>query len=82
MDVSLWRPFGTRRVEHFYATEPPAEIGKHVEYAVVGDYNLKLKNIPFEDWLQKSGAELVATTNATLKLNEGSQPWHLVRFPR
>ena len=82
MDVSLRRPFGTRRVEHFFATEPPAEIGQHVEYAVVGGYNLALKNIPFDYWLKQSGAELVTTTNATLKINEGSQPWYLVRFPR
>jgi hypothetical protein len=31
-------------------------------------------------WLQSSGAELVATTNATLKVTEGLQPWYVVRF--
>jgi hypothetical protein len=82
MDVSLWRPFGIRRVEHFFDNDPPAEISAHVEYAVVGSYNLFLKKISFADWLQQSGAQLVATTNATLKVNEGPQPWYLVRFPR
>jgi hypothetical protein len=82
MDVSLWRPFGTRRVEHFFATEPPAAIGKHVEYAVVASYNLRFANVRFDDWLAQSGAQLVGTTNATLKVGEGPQPWYLVRFPR
>jgi hypothetical protein len=31
-------------------------------------------------WLQKTGAELVAGTNATLKVSEGRQPWFVVRF--
>ena len=82
MDVSLWRPFFARSVEHFFTTDPPATISNDVEYAVVGGYNLFLKNIRFEDWLAQSGAQLVATTNATLKVGEGPQPWHLVRFPR
>jgi hypothetical protein len=33
-----------------------------------------------DTWLQKTGAELVASTNATLKVSEGPQPWHVVRF--
>jgi len=45
-------------------------------------FNLKEQNISFDVWLKQSGAELVATTNATLKVNEGSQPWYVVRFPK
>ena len=73
MDVSLWRPFGGRRVEHFFAAEPPEKIGRQVRCAVVGGYNLKLNNIRIEDWLQQSGGELIAATNATLKVNEGDR---------
>lgn len=82
MDVSLWRPFFSRRVEHFFPTDPPDFISNRVEYCVVGGYNLVLKNTTFDDWLKHSGAQLIATTNATLKVNEGAQPWYLVRFPR
>jgi hypothetical protein len=80
VDVSLWRPFGERRVEHFFLTDPPERIRQQVQYAVVGGFNLKEHNMTFDAWLQQSGAELVATTNATLKVSEGLQPWYVVRF--
>jgi hypothetical protein len=79
-DISLWRPFGQRRVEHFFLSDPPEEIRRHVEYVVLGGANLAAQKMSLDDWLQQSGAELVATTNATLKVGEGSQPWHVVRF--
>jgi len=79
-DISLWRPIGGRHVEHFLLTDPPAQIRRQVEYAVVGGFNLKMRNTTIEDWLQKNSAELVASTNATLKVSEGPQPWFVVRF--
>ena len=79
-DISLWRPIGGRHVEHFMLTDPPAQIRRQVEYAVVGGFNLKMRHTTIEDWLQQSGAELVASTNATLKVSEGPQPWFVVRF--
>jgi hypothetical protein len=79
-DISLWRPFGGRRVEHFFLTDPPEQIRRHVQYVVVGGFNLKGCNTTLDAWLQSSSAELVATTNATLKITEGLQPWYIVRF--
>jgi hypothetical protein len=80
VDVSLWKPFGSRRVEHFFLNDPPEEIRRHVQYVVVGGFNLKGHNTTLDAWLQQSGAELVATTNATLKVSEGLQSWYLVRL--
>jgi len=79
-DISLWRPFGGRRVEHFFLTDPPEQIRRQVQYVVVGGFNLAEHNLTFEAWRQQSGAELVGTTNATLKISEGPQPWYVVRF--
>ena len=79
-DISLWRPFGERRVEHFLLTDPPEQIRQHVQYVVLGGFNLKNHDMILDAWLQSSGAELVATTNATLKVTEGLQPWYVVRF--
>lgn len=79
-DISLWRPFGERRVDHFFLTDPPEQIRQQVEYVVVGGENLKEQHTTLETWLQQSGAQLVATTNATLKISEGRQPWYVVRF--
>jgi hypothetical protein len=80
-DISLWRPFDGRRVEHFFLNDSPEEIRRqHVEYVVVGGFNLARRGETFEAWRQQSGAELFATTNATMKVGEGLQPWYVVRF--
>jgi hypothetical protein len=79
-DISLWRPFGGRRVEHFFLNDPAALIQQHVRYVVVGGFNLKEQNTALDAWLKQSGAEIYASTNATLKLTEGVQPWYVVRF--
>ena len=51
-----------------------------VQYAVVGGFNLKNQGMTIDDWIQRNNAELVGTTNATLKVGEGAQPWFVVRF--
>ena len=79
-DISLWRPFGKRRVEHFLLTDPPEQIRQRVEYVVLGGFNLEGHNVTLDAWLQRSGAELVGATNATLKVAEGPQSWYVVRF--
>jgi hypothetical protein len=80
-DISLWLPLGSRRVEHFKLSDPPEQFRlRQVEYAVVGGLNLQLRGTTLDNWLQKSGAELVASTNATLKVSEGPQPWFVVRI--
>ena len=80
MDISLWRPFGSRRVEHFFLTDPPEKIREQVRYVVVGGFNLERHGTTLDAWRQQSGTELVATTNATLKITEGPQPWYVVQF--
>jgi hypothetical protein len=80
VDISLWQPYGTRRVEHFLLTDPPEQIRQKVKYVVLGGYNLNFYNLTVDAWMQRNGAELVGTTNATLKVSEGMQPWYVVRF--
>ena len=80
-DISLWLPLGSRRVEHFRLSDPPERFRQQqIEYAVVGGLNLQLRGTTLDAWLEKTGAEVVASTNATLKVSEGPQPWYLVRF--
>ena len=79
-DISLWRPFGGRRVEHFLLTDNPEEICRQVRYVVVGGYHLHEQGTSFEAWLNRSGAEWVGTVHAMVKVNEGLQPWYVVRF--
>ena len=81
-DISLWRPFGKRRVEHILLTDSAEQIRqRHIEYAVVGCLQLTLYGTTIEAWLQRTGAERVAMATATVKVAEGPQSWYLVRFP-
>ncbi len=80
-DISLWRPFGSRRVEHFLLSDSPAFIRQRAQVIVVGGFNLQSHGQTIDGWLKTSGAELVSATNALLKITEGVQPWYVVRFP-
>jgi hypothetical protein len=80
-DISLWLPLGGRRVEHFLASDPPERFRQaKIEYVVVGGLNLQLRGLTFNEWQQRTGAKLVATTTTTLKVAEGPQSWFIVRF--
>ena len=79
-DISLWRPFGARRVEHFQLTDSAAQIKARAEYVVFSETSMAGHGVTFADWLQKTGALPVASTNALLKINGGEQSWQLVRF--
>ncbi len=81
LDISFWKPYWSRRVEPFFAEDPPDDIRKlGIEYAFVSGLQLDVKHITFDVWLQKSGAQLLATTNATLTVSQGPAPWYFVRF--
>jgi hypothetical protein len=83
LDISLWRPFGSRRVEHILLSELPAEIRqRHIEYAVVGEVNLLENNTTLAEWQKRTGAELMATATATTTVFQGQRHWYVVRFPR
>jgi len=80
-DISLWRPFGQRRVEHLLVTDSAVEIRRRgIEYIVAGEINFGLNGATFEGWKQQTGVELVKTANATVRVSEGPQPWYIVRL--
>jgi len=80
-DISLWRPFFQRQVAHVLVSDSAQAIHERkVEYIIAGDINFGLNATTFEAWRQNIGAELVAVTNATARVSEGSQPWYLVRI--
>jgi hypothetical protein len=81
-DISLWRPYFQRRVRPVLLEDPPAEIlRRQIRYIVVGEAFLAFRHTTLAQWQQRVGAELVATTTATLKAAQGPQEWYLVRMP-
>ena len=78
----LSRPFGQRRVEHVLLSDAPEQIRqRRLRYVVVGGLNLSENNTTLAAWQGRTGAELVATTTATILVSQGPQPWYVVRFP-
>lgn len=78
--LSLWRPIGQRRVKQFLLTDSPEFLRAQARYIAVGGFVLQGANTPIEEWMTRNRAELIASTNATLKVAEGPQPWYLVRL--
>ena len=80
-EISFWLPFGSRRVEDFLVTDPASELRKRgIEYAVINDGQLPQGRVTLDEWLQKSDAELLVATNATLKIATGSINYYVVRL--
>jgi len=81
LDISLWKPYGSRRVEPFFFEDSAERIRQRgIEYAIVSGLNLADKHVTIDEWLQKVGAELVFSTNATMTVSQGAEPWYLVRI--
>ena len=81
MDISFWKPFGQKRVEHILLTDPIEQIRRRrIEWAVVGDAYLKANGVSLSAWLDQTGAEVKGTASGILKVTEGPQPWYVVKF--
>jgi hypothetical protein len=82
IDISLWRPFGTRRVRHILLSDSLQQIReRHIQYAVVGEVNLLQSGTTFAEWQARTRAELVATVIGTMTVTQGPHSWYVVRFP-
>jgi len=78
-DISLWRPFGGRRVEHVLLSDSALQVRRRgIKYLAAGDNNFALNRTTFDAWLQTIGGELIAMTNITVRVSEGPQTWYLV----
>jgi hypothetical protein len=81
LDISFWKPYGSRRVERFLIEDTPEKIRDlGIQYAVVSGLELDVNKSTIQDWLERSGAVLLDSTNATMTVSQGSEPWYFVRF--
>jgi hypothetical protein len=79
IDVSLWRPFGSRRVEHVLLSDTVEEIRqRRILYVVVGGSHLMQQGLTLESWLKGTRGNLIGSISATVKVYEGSQDWYVV----
>jgi hypothetical protein len=81
IDISLWRPYFERRVEHVLLADTGAALRqRHLRYVVVGGAFLASQQTTLADWQRRTGADLVATATATLLVAEGPQAWYVMRL--
>jgi hypothetical protein len=81
LDISFWRPFGSRRVEQISHVATAEQIrARKLEYAIVSGMHLELAKLPLADWLTQMRAEVVAETSVAVTVSVGPRPWYLVRF--
>lgn len=83
LDISLWRPFGTRRVAHLGIYEDGFDQikARQITYAVVSDLHFQVERFPMADWLTKTRAEVITNITTTITISTGPQKWYIVRFP-
>jgi hypothetical protein len=81
LGISLWKPYGSRRVEPFLFDDSPEYIRNlGIQYAVVSDLELQVNHSTIDEWLQKNRAELITTKIVTLVVQQGPEPWYVVRL--
>src|SRR5882762_9306813 len=80
-DLTRWRVFGSRQVEHVLLSDSADAIRRRgVDYVVVGGFHLAQKATTLDEWLERNHGKVLATTSATIKVAEGPQRWYVVRL--
>lgn len=81
LDISFWRPFGSRRVEQISHIAKPEDIrARKLQYAAISGLHFELAERSFADWLKEMRAEVIAETTVTIAVSVGPKKWYLVRF--
>jgi hypothetical protein len=83
-EASLWRPFGSVRIEHICPSDTLADLQQRgIQYVFLSEANwLNWFKIPPEAWRQQMNAQLVGKVTLTLKVSKGPGDWLLFKLPR
>ena len=81
-ETSLWRPFGSRRIEHVTPQDGSADLkALGIEYILVKpDAFGKWFNGTPEDWFKQMNAKVVQTNPLNLRAADGVRDWYLVQL--
>jgi len=80
-EISLWRPYGHRRVESILPDDTLSQIrARHIEYAVVGEVFLFMHQQTIQTWLAAHNATLLTSFTTTLAVSDGPRLWYVVRI--
>lgn len=81
-EASLWRPFGSRRIEHVCPDDTAADLQAHgIEYVLLREDTLNdLFHCSLDDWLKKMNAQVVQKFQLNLRASFGPLDWYLVKL--
>ena len=81
-ETSLWRPFGSRRIEHVCPGDTSADLKRQgIEYVLVGEEVLKeWFKCSLDDWLKQMNAQVVQKIPLNLRASKGALDWYLVQL--
>jgi hypothetical protein len=79
---ALWKPYGSRRIEHVSMEDSREELqSRGVEYILVSSDKFEImKREPFPEWLKRLDAEVVRTISLDLRASMGPIDWYLVKL--
>lgn len=85
LDISLWRPFGARRVKFITdlrAADPLTDLrARNIQYAVLSEMEFVQQKVSLADWLARTRATVLTEFTATITVTLGPQKFYVVRFP-
>ena len=81
-ETSLWRPFGSRRIEHICPGDTAVELKQRgIEYILAREEVLEQSfQCPLNDWLKQMNARDIQTVPLNLRASRGALDWHLVKL--
>jgi hypothetical protein len=81
-ETSLWRPFGSRHIEHVIPQDTAADLkARGVEYILVKPevFGGWFDGTP-DDWFQRMNAEVVQKIPLNLRASDGVRDWYLIQL--
>ena len=81
-EVSLWRPFGSRRILHVCQEDAPEEIRRQgIQYVLASSRTLKQNpKVSLDQWLAKNNGELVQRFSLDTRAGTGPWDWYLIKL--
>ena len=82
LETSLWKPFGSRRVLHLCPADTPADLrAAGVTYICLSARQFqRLSSEPFEAWLERFNADVIARVPLALRGAEEATEWLVIRL--
>lgn len=82
-ETSLWRPFGSRHIEHVCPGDTPVDLKRRgIEYILVRTESFEnWFRCSRDDWVRRMGAQLVRKIPLQIRAADPVTDWYLVRLP-